>query len=95
MHAAAAASLSPAYHEIKQLRSRGHCAAAIAKLRTTRPAGDLDAFEAVVCLFVCGEFDGALNVCHNHPWRAQWTRDIAGALSESLRQGDANRATTR
>ena len=84
--------LSAAYNEIRQLRSKGHCSAAIAKLRSARPGNDLDAFEAVVCLFVCGEFDAALNVCHAHPWKTKWAADIAGALSASLRQQDENRA---
>jgi hypothetical protein len=75
--------LSAAYNEIRQLRSKGLCSAAIAKLRSARPGNDLDAFEAVVCLFVCGEFDAALNVCHTHPWKTGWAADIAGALSAS------------
>ena len=84
--------LSPAYHEIRQLRSKGHCSAAIAKLRALPPTSDADAFEAVVCLFVCGEFDSALKVCHTRAWKTQWAADIVGALSESLRGGDATRA---
>jgi tetratricopeptide (TPR) repeat protein len=84
--------LSPIYSEIKRLRSKGDGDAAIAMMRTRPPAGDSDAFEAVVCLFVCGDVDSALHVCRMHPWTAEWAIHIVGALSESLRDGDATRA---
>src|SRR5262245_66267236 len=84
--------LSPVYNEIRQLRSQGHCSAAIAKLRARPPNNDFDAFEAVVCLFVCGEFEAVLNVCRTHAWKTRWAADIIGALSESLRGGDATHA---
>jgi tetratricopeptide (TPR) repeat protein len=86
--------LSSAYSEIKQLRSRGDCDAALAILRTQPPAGDRDAFEGVVCLFVCGDMENVLNVCRAHPWKAEWAILIVGALSESLLNGDASRALT-
>ena len=86
--------LSSHYNEIRRLRSQGHCAAAIAKLRERPPSNDSDAFEAVVCLFVCGDLESALRVCRTHAWKTKWTVDIVGALSESLQQGDATRALT-
>jgi tetratricopeptide (TPR) repeat protein len=85
-------ALSPAYAQIKQLRSSGQCDAAIAMLRAHPPAGDNDAFEAVVCLFVCGDLESALNVCSTHNWREPWAVGIAGALAESLRGTDVSRA---
>lgn len=84
--------LSSAYSEIKQLRSRGDCDAALSILRTQPPAGDRDAFEGVVCLFVCGDMESVLRVCRAHPWKAEWAVHIVGALSESLLNGDSSRA---
>ena len=86
--------LSPRYKQIKQLRSNGDCAAAISMLRGKPPASDEDAFEAVVCLFVCGDVDSAVNVCNTHPWKKEWAAQIVGALSESVRGGNASRALT-
>ena len=84
--------LSPAYQEIKELRSRGNCSAAISRLRSTPPGSDRDAFEAAVCLFVCGDLESALTVCRNHAWTEPWASNIAGALSEGLAGGDAARS---
>jgi len=84
--------LSPVYSEIKQLRSKGDCSTAVARLREKPPTNDSDAFEAIVCLFVCGDAGSALHVCRTHPWKTKWSVDIVGALSESLRGGDADRA---
>ena len=86
------ANLSPAYSEIKQLRSKGACSAAIAILRARPPVSELDAFEAVVCLFVCGDIHSALNVCRTHAWNTEWAVHLIDALSESLRNGNAPRA---
>lgn len=83
--------LSPLYNEIKRLRSQGYPSTAIAKLRERPPGNDLDAFEAVVCLFVCGDFESTLRVCRSHAWKTRWAADIVGALAESLQQGDASR----
>lgn len=84
--------LSPIYTEIKQLRSRGHCAAAIARLRAHPPTSELDTFQAVVSLFVCGDYEGALTIGRSHRWKARWAAEIVGALMEMLRGGDRNRA---
>jgi hypothetical protein len=54
--------LSPVYSEIKQLRSKGDCSTAVARLREKPPTNDSDAFEAIVCLFVCGDAGSALHV---------------------------------
>ncbi len=80
--------LSTPYLEIKRLRSNGKAAAALALLRSTRPASDDDAFEAAICLFVCGDINSALNVCQSHAWEAQWARQITQALAAFLRDGD-------
>lgn len=84
--------LSPAYKEVKQLRSHGKCAPAVAVLRSKPPASDEDAFEAVVCLFVCGDLPSALNVCRTYAWKKEWAREISAALSERFAGGSAPRA---
>ena len=76
--------LTAAYNEIKRLRSRGNCEAAIAMLRAKAPASDDDAFEAVVCLLVCGDIDSAVNVCRTYAWTREWARQMTRALADSL-----------
>ena len=83
------ANLTPAYSEIKRLRSRGDCAAAISAMRSKPPASDEDAFEAVVCLFVCGDMASALNVCRTHRWKKEWAAQITSALADHLAGSDA------
>ncbi len=53
--------LSPAYQEIKKLRSTGRSDAAYARMGATPPISDEDAFEAAVCLFVCGDMVAAIS----------------------------------
>ena len=84
--------LSTPYLEIKRLRSNGEAAAALALLRSTLPATDDDAFEAAICLFVCGDTGSAVHVCQSRAWQAPWARQIAEALIAFLRDGDAARA---
>lgn len=79
--------LTAAYNEIKRLRSRGNCEAAIAMLRAKAPASDDDAFEAVVCLLVCGDIDSAVNVCRTYAWTQEWARRMTRALADSLMGG--------
>ena len=83
------ASLTPVYREIKHLRSTGDCAGAVALLRTAPPTSDEDAFEAVVCLFVCGDISSAAHVSETRVWQAQWACDCAGSLLESVRGSPA------
>jgi tetratricopeptide (TPR) repeat protein len=84
--------LTPAYREIKELRSTGRCAEALPLLKSRPPANDADAFEAVVCLFVCGDMASALHVCRTYPWREDWSRDLTAALAERLSSGNIRRA---
>ena len=84
--------LSSLYNEIRQLRSLGNSVAAIAKLRANPPATESDAFEAVVCMFVCGELEGALRLCLTHRWQSKWAVDITAALAHSLKGADEARA---
>ncbi|HYC47602.1 MAG TPA: hypothetical protein VED01_19170 [Burkholderiales bacterium] len=89
------ATLSPAYTEIRRLRSRGDCAGAIRAMRSHAPMSEEDAFEGVVCLFVCGDAASALNVCRTWPWKKEWAAQITGALAEMLTGGDAAKAVER
>jgi tetratricopeptide (TPR) repeat protein len=84
--------LSPTYRQVKQLRSTGRCGPALALLRSQLPVSDDDAFEAVVCLLVCGDLESALGLCRSRRWKKEWASQIAGALSESLRSAEASGA---
>lgn len=84
--------LTREYDEIRRLRLTGDCAGAIALLRTRPPRSDGDAFEAVVCLFVCGEIDNALHVCRTHPWKKKWAAQITAALSRGFNSADVEGA---
>ena len=84
--------LSPSYTEIKRLRSSGKCAPALSLLQAKRPATDHDAFEAVVCLFVCGQTQNAAHVCQTYPWKQEWAVHITSALTERLLRGDVSKA---
>ena len=53
-------------------------------LRTRQPASDEDAFEAAVCLFVCGDLESSVHVCKTYPWKKEWALRITGALAHSL-----------
>jgi tetratricopeptide (TPR) repeat protein len=85
-------NLSPKYKEIKQLRSTGDLAGAVTTLRGHPPSSDADAFEAVVCLFVCGDLQSALNVCRTREWKEDWAAAISQALQERFVSGNAERA---
>lgn len=80
--------LSPAYDQIKRLRSNGSCERAIAMLRETPPASDDDAFEAAVCLFICGDIDSCVNVCRTRAWNKTWAVRMAAAFVGMLVGGD-------
>ena len=87
-------NLSQTYKEVKQLRSRGNCPAAISMLRSQPPSSDADAFEAVVCLFVCGQVENALHVCRTHSWKEDWVRHMCQALQERFVTGNPARGLT-
>jgi tetratricopeptide (TPR) repeat protein len=84
--------LSKPYLEIKRLRSTGNCAGAIAKLTASPPASDEDAFEAAVCLLVCGQAENAAHVCQTFPWKKEWARQVAQATGDMLLGGNDARA---
>ena len=76
--------LSTPYLEIKRLRSTGDCAKAISMLSSNPPRADEEAFEAVICLLVCGQVDNAIHVCQTYPWKRDWARRITAALGHTL-----------
>lgn len=79
--------LSKPYATIKRLRSSGKASAAYAQLRGAPPQSDADAFEAAICLFVCGDIASAVNVCQSHHWKVPWAQHGASALIHLLRDG--------
>ena len=87
-------ALSPAYAEIKRLRSCGNVNAALAMLKTQRPASDADTFEAVVTLFIAGDPDSVVNVCRTHRWQAPWAISMSKSLIEMLINHNAAQALT-
>ncbi len=81
--------LSAAYSEIKRLRSTGNGGAALKLLESRRPANDDDAFEAVVCLFVCGDVESSLQVARTYAWKAAWTSKMALAICALFERGES------
>ena len=86
--------LTAAYSEVKRLRSSGDSNAAVALLKTSPPAHDEDAFEALVCLFSCGEMQNCLGVARSYAWKAKWASQMVQALVALLEHGDAGAALT-
>lgn len=84
--------LSSAYTEIRRLRSQGQYAEAAEQVRAQPPAAEPDAFEALMCTFVCGDYESAARYCRAYRWTEPWAADIASALAESLGGGDEPRA---
>lgn len=61
-------------------------------LRIRPPASDEDAFEAAVCLFICGDIASAVNVCQTHAWKKEWALQITRAFADMLLSGEVSRA---
>jgi tetratricopeptide (TPR) repeat protein len=73
--------LSPAFTEIRRLRTAGNHPAAFALIQTSAPASDADALEAVVSLYSAGNLDSALRCARAWPWRDDWTRRTGTAFA--------------
>lgn len=84
----AADMLSDNYQKIKKLRSAGKADDAYRLLMTAPPRTDRDAFEAAICLFVCGDLPSVLNVCNTRPWQPGVLRSMAHALAILVTQGN-------
>lgn len=86
--------LSPVYYEVKRLRSSGDGSAALTLLKASPPTNDDEAFEALVCLFVCGDIQSSMQVARTYPWKTNWASQMARALGLLLERGDAGAALT-
>jgi len=84
--------LSPVYLEVKRLHSTGNGAAAVSLLKASPPATEEDAFEAVVCLFICGDIAGSMEVCRSYPWKSRWMNQMTRALMALVESGDPAQA---
>jgi tetratricopeptide (TPR) repeat protein len=84
--------LSPVYLEVKRLHSTGNGTAAVSLLKASPPATEEDAFEAVVCLFICGEIAGSMEVCRTYPWKSRWMNQMTRALMALVESGDPAQA---
>lgn len=84
--------LSPAYQDIKKLRSTGRSGAAYTRLGSIPPSSDEDAFEAAVCLFVCGDLAATQHVCQSRAWKKDWAGRMAQALTIMVSNGDPAQA---
>jgi len=84
--------LSPAFAELKRLRTAGNAPAALARVQALTPASDADALEAMVCLFSAGHAEAAIARCRSHAWQAPWARQTAAALASLLARDDPRAA---
>ncbi len=84
--------LTPVYTEIKRLRSTGNGSAALTLLEAHQPSNENDAFEAMICLFVCGEMESCLRVARTYPWKATWASKMALALGALVERNDPGAA---
>ena len=82
-------ALSPAFAEIRHLRTSGRYALARERLTALRPAADDDALEALVCLYLADDPQAVRGLASSHAWQMEACRHTARALSELLPQGDA------
>jgi tetratricopeptide (TPR) repeat protein len=81
--------LSENFRNIKQLRSTGNLAGAIAGIRASRMEADEDALEAIVCWFTAGNPQEAARTRDNHRWSgAGWAGMAAGALVGTMLGAD-------
>src|SRR5262245_57142740 len=72
--------LSRNFSQVRKLRSAGNFASALPLLHSSAIESDEDAFEAMICLFVSGNFEAVLAQAGKHEWRSRWSRDASRAL---------------
>jgi len=84
--------LSRNFSQIRMLRSAGNYASALPLLRSSTIESDEDAFEAMICLFVSGNFEGVLGQAGKHEWRSPWSRNASRALVGLITQKDTREA---
>src|SRR5262252_541010 len=84
--------LSRNFSQVRTLRSAGNFASALPLLHSSPIESDEDAFEAMICLFVAGNFDAVLGRVGKHEWRSQWSRNASRALVGLITQKDISEA---
>src|SRR5262245_51108647 len=84
--------LSRNFSQVRKLRSAGNFASALPLLGSSKIESDEDAFEAMICLFVSGNFEAVLGQAVKHEWRTRWPRDASRALVGLITQKDTRDA---
>lgn len=72
--------LSHNFAEVRKLRSAGNFASALPLVHSSKIESDEDAFEAMICLFVSGNFEAVLGQVGRHEWKSKWSRNASQAL---------------
>ena len=72
--------LSHSFAEVRKLRSAGNFASALPLVHSSKIESDEDAFEAMICLFVSGNFEAVLGQVGRHEWKSKWSRNASQAL---------------
>src|SRR5215510_482426 len=84
--------LSSNFSQVRKLRSAGNFASALPLLHSSKIESDEDAFEAMICLFVSGNFEAVLGQVGKYEWRSRWSRDASRALVGLITQKDTREA---
>jgi len=84
--------LSRNFSQVRKLRSAGNFASALPLLHSSAIESDEDAFEAMICLFVSGNFEAVLAQAGKHEWRSEWSRNASRALVGLITQKDTREA---
>ena len=84
--------LSRDFSQVRKLRSAGNFISALPLLRSSKIESDEDAFEAMICLFVSGDFEAVLGQFGRHEWRSAWSRNASRALVGLITQKDTREA---
>src|SRR5262245_33655558 len=84
--------LSRNFSQVRKLRTAGNFVSALPLLHSSKMESDEDAFEAMICLFVSGNFEAVLGQVGKHEWRRRWPRNARGALVGLITQKDTREA---
>lgn len=78
--------LSDNFIQVKKLRSAGNYPVARALISSSAISSDEDAFEAMICLFIAGDFENVLKYGEQHPWQKKWPLKASQALTGIVRR---------
>src|SRR5262245_52932859 len=84
--------LSRNFSQVRKLRTAGNFVSALPLLHSSKMESDEDAFEAMICLFVSGNFEAVLGQVGKHEWRSRWSRNASRALVGLITQKDTREA---